>query len=74
MYKFLPWIFPFCKQAPLKDPFHHVKGIIDQSEGFGHPLHDAFRSGMWDILLKRKNESIGSFMKYYKEGKKDSIN
>jgi hypothetical protein len=40
---FLPQIFPFCKQAPLKDAFHHTKGILDQTEGFSHPLHDAFR-------------------------------
>jgi hypothetical protein len=27
---FLPQLFPNCKRAPLKDVFHHVKGVLDQ--------------------------------------------
>jgi hypothetical protein len=68
--------FPFCKQASLEDAFYryHVKGILDQTEGFGHPLHDACRGGMRDIILKWKKERedaalVDHFMNHSKEGK-----
>jgi hypothetical protein len=35
-----------------------VKGILlDQTEGFSHPLHNTFRGSMWGIILKCENKS-----------------
>ena len=52
-----------------------MEGVLDQTEGFGHPLHDAFRGGVWDILLKWEKESEDAALDHFmnhnkKEGKK----
>jgi hypothetical protein len=72
---FLPQLSPNCKRAPLKDVFHpHVKGIFDQTKGFGHLLHTAYAAGIWDIVLlwekKSEDAALNHFMKHHEDGKK----
>jgi hypothetical protein len=60
-------IFPNCKRAPLKDPFHGVKGILNETTGFGHPLHETLRKGLWRIILKWDEESVKEGLAHLKK-------
>jgi hypothetical protein len=70
---FLLRLFPNCKRAPLKDIFHHVNGVLDQTEGFGHPLHDTYAAGIWDIILLWEKESedvaLNHFLRHHEDGR-----
>jgi hypothetical protein len=45
-------MFPNCKQAPLKDVFHRAKGILNETTGFSHPLHESFCEDLLKAVLK----------------------
>jgi len=62
---FLPLLFQSCSRAPLKDVWHGVQVIARQTAGFGHPLHDAFISGLWDLILKWDKESQDEALEHY---------
>jgi hypothetical protein len=70
---FITKIFPNCKRAPLKDVFHAIELVLYETTGFGHPLHNAFRDGLWGAILKWETESedaaVLHFMKHHDEGK-----
>jgi hypothetical protein len=74
---FLPKLFPNCKRAPLKDVFHHVQGVLDQTKGFFHPLHETYAAGIWDIVLLWEKESedaaLNNFMSIMMTAKSSSL-
>jgi hypothetical protein len=70
---FITKTFPNCKRAPLKDVFHAIKLVLYETTGFGHSLHNAFRDGLWEAILKWERESedvaVLHFMTHHDEGK-----
>jgi hypothetical protein len=46
---------------------------LDQTEGFGHPLHDTYAAGIWDIILLWEKESedvaLNHFLRHHEDGR-----
>jgi hypothetical protein len=65
-------MFPNIKRAPYKDDFHGINVNLQETAGFGHPLHSIlpYRNGLWDGLRKWEEESVEEnlivFMRYEK--------
>jgi hypothetical protein len=68
---FLTSLFPMCKRAPLKDVFHGVKGILNETTGFGHPLYESLRKGLWKAVFKWDEESVQEALAHFKQKDKD---
>lgn len=51
-------IFPSVTRAPLKDLFHGVTACLRGFDGPAHPLHNAFKSQLWEAMLLQETESF----------------
>jgi hypothetical protein len=67
-------LFRCVERALIKDPWHLVRGVLDETTGFSHPLYEPFRNMMWSNLLKwdkeSEKEALAHFREYHEEGKR----